>query len=250
MVGKIATVLMTIPKKVGDPTWYTSEWGHKMENLARSLKYNVITLKGDNVNYRNVITAIERYKPRLYIHAGHGCFGHLTGQKECILTHKISIDELMSMEPEKLDKILNPIKLSGCGKNICQLQNNACQPLCFSPTNINLLRGSIVYAVACHSTEGLGRCAIQYGVQSYIGYRDLLLFPVDQMRSQDMFGQIHLEFLKHLLEGETVREANEAMRMMEDTYIRLYRHIKWVALPALWNAIHREVLGDPNARIY
>jgi len=250
MVEKIATVLITAPRKIGDPTFYTSIWAYNMEKLARQLGYNVITLKGDNVNYRNVNAAIERYRPRLYIHAGHGCSGHLTGQNECILTRKYSIDEMLSMEPEQLDRILNPTKLSGCGKDICSLNNDVCMPLCFNETNIHLLRDSIIYAVACNSSSGLGKCAIRYGVQSYVGYRDLLLFPVDQMRSQDIFGQVHLEFLRYLLTGYSVGEANDAMGMMEDTYIRLYRQIKWTALPMLWNTLHRDVLGDPDTTIY
>lgn len=250
MTEKIATVLITMPRKVGDPTWYTYDWAQKMENVARSLKYNVITLKGDNVNYRNVNAAIERYHPRLYIHSGHGCPTHLTGQKECILTRKYTIEELMSMEPERLDRILNPVKLSGCGQSICNLTSNACAPLCFNETNIHLLEGSIIDAVSCHSAERLGKCAIKYGVETYVGYHDLLLFPVDGMRSQDIFGEIHLEFLKHLLMGDTVGEADDAMRRMEDTYIRWYKRTKWVALPLLWNHIHRDVLGNYNASIY
>lgn len=248
-----ATVLITMPRKAGDPTWYTSEWAHRMSKLAREYGYKVIELKGDNVNYRNVTAAIEKYRPRLYIHAGHGCPSSLNGQVECVVTRKFSIDELLEMgekDPEKLDRILNPVKLSGCEKSICELESNACSPLCMKETNVHLLEGSIVYAVSCHSTEQLGRCAVQYGVQSYVGYYDLLLFPVDLMRSQDLFGEIHLEFVKHLLEGETVGEANEAMKRMEDTYIRLYKPIKWVGLPLLWNHLHREVLGNPDARIY
>lgn len=246
----VATVLITMPRKVGDPTFYTSMWAHKMESVARSLGYNVITLKGDNVTYRNVTAAIEKYRPRLYIHSGHGCPSSLNGQNECIVTRKFSIDELLSMEPKKLDKLLDPIKLSGCGKSICELESNACSPLCLKDTNIHLLRGSIIYAIACHSTEQLGKCAIRYGVQSYVGYHDLLLFPVDGMKSQDMFGDMHIEFLRYLLSGYSVGEADRAMRKMEDTYIRLYRQTKWVALPLLWNTLHREVLGDRNAIIY
>ncbi len=245
-----ATILITAPRKVGDPTFYTSMWAHKMESLARSIGYNVVILKGDNVNYRNVNAAIERYHPRLYIHSGHGCPTALNGQNECVVTRKYSIDELLSMSPEKLDKLFNPVRLSGCGKTICDLQNNACSPLCLKDTNIHLLKDSIIYAVSCHSTERLGRYAIQYGVQSYVGYQDLLLFPVDQMQSQNMFGEIHLEFLKHLLEGDTVGEANDAMKRMEDTYIRLYKNVKWIGLPLLWNYLHREILGNPNTTMY
>jgi hypothetical protein len=253
MIENRISILITIPKKAGDPTWYTSQWAHKMESIARSLGYNVIILKGDNVTYKNVNAAIERYKPRLYIHSGHGCPASLNGQNECIVTRKFSIDELMSMgemEPEKLDKLFNPVKLSGCGKSICTLESNACSPICMKDTNVHLLKGSIIYAVSCHSAEWLGKCAIRYGIRSYVGYEDLLLFPVDGMRSQDMFGEVHLEFLKYLLEGYTVGEADRAMRNMEDIYIKLYKDTKWVGLPLLWNHIHRKVLGNSNTRIY
>lgn len=90
---------------------------------------------------------------------------------ECIVTRKYNVEELLKMEekdPEKLDKLLNPVKLSGCGKSICELKSNACSPLCLKDTNIHLLKDSIVY----------------------------------------------------------------------------------VALPLLWNHIHREVLGDSYTRIY
>lgn len=249
----VATILVTIPRKVGDPTFYTSVWGEKMVKIARRMGYKVITLKGDNVTYRNTTAAIEKYHPRLYVHTGHGCQAHLTGQKECILTRKFDIEQLLSMDYWKLDKLLNPVKLGsskGCGKDICKLENDLCNPICLLDTNVHLLKDSIVYAVSCHSAERLGRCAIQYGVQSYIGYNDLLLFPVDHMQSQNMFGDIHVEFLKNLLEGSTVKEANDVMKMMEDTYIRLYKQIKWIGLPLLWNALHREVLGDTRATIY
>lgn len=247
---------MTAPRKIGDPTWYTSQWSYKMEQMARSMGYNVVSLRGDNVTYRNVTEAIIKLRPRLYIHTGHGCPSALNGQNECILTRKFSVDDLMEMgekDPEQLDRLLNPIKLGGCGKSICELnelKGNACGPLCLKDTNIHLLSGSIIYSVSCHSAELLGKYAVLYGVQSFIAYHDLLLFPVDSMRSQDMFGEVHLEFLKHLLEGKTVGESNEAMKCMEDIYIRLYKYTKWVSLPLLWNHLHREVLGDSNARIY
>jgi hypothetical protein len=249
---KVATILMTAPKKAGDPTWYTSMWAQKMENLARSLKYNVITLKGNDTTYKKVTDAIEAYNPKLFVHSGHGCPSALNGQNECIVTRKFSIDEMVSMSPEQLDKLFNPVKLSGCGKDICKLESDLCSPFCNKDTNIHLLNKnkSIVYAVACHSLEQLGRCAVQYGVGAYVGYRDLLLFPVDGMRSQDMFGDIHIEFLRYLLTGYSVGESYQATGELEDTYIRLYKDIKWTALPMVWNALHRGLLGDPDLRMY
>lgn len=253
MTADAAVVLITIPRRANDPTWYTSEWAHKMENMARGMGYKVITIKEGNVNYNNVSFAIEKWKPRLYIHAGHGCPLSLNGQVECIVTRKFLIDELVIMgekDPEKLDRIFNPVKLSGCGKSTCQLESNACSPFCMKDTNVHLLEGSIVYAVSCHSAEQLGKCAIQHGVEAWVGYEDLLLFPVDNMRSQDIFGEVHIEMLAGLLEGKTVGEAYDSMIKMQDTYIKLYKPIKWVALPLLWDRLHSRVLGNREARIY
>lgn len=250
MVQRAATIMFIAPTKRNDPVFYTHQWAVKAIRMTKSLGYKVIELHGDNVTYRNVNAAIEKYKPRLFVTFSHGCPTAINGQNECVITRKYEIEELVSMEPEKLERLLNPVKLSGCGRNICQLQNNACSPLCFNPTNVHLLEGSIVYAVSCHTAEQLGRCAIQYGVESYLGYDDLLLFPVDNMRSQDMFGEIHLEFLRYLLSGYSVGEANNAMRRMEDTYIRSCKQVRWIGLPLLWNHMHRELIGDPNATIY
>lgn len=250
------TILMTAPRKIGDPTWYTSQWSYKMEQLARSMGYNVVVLRGDNVTYRNVTAAINKLRPRLYIHTGHGCPSALNGQNECILTRKFSANELMEMgekDPEQLDRLLHPVKLGGCGKSICNLnevQGNACGPLCLKDTNIHLLSGSIIYSVSCHSAEQLGKYAVLYGVESFVGYDDLLLFPVDSMRSQDMFGEVQLEMLKGLLEGRTVGESFYNMVDMQELYIRLYKPTKWVALPLLWNKLHSRVLGNIDARLY
>lgn len=238
------------PMKRNDPVFYTHQWADRAIRMTKGLGYKVIELHGDNVTYRNVNAAIEKYKPRLFVAFSHGCPTHLTGQKECVLTRKYTVEELMSMEPKKLDRLLNPVKLSSCGQSICNLKSNACSPLCLKDTNVHLLEGSIIYAVSCHSAEQLGKCAIQYGVQSYVGYKDLLLFPVDNMRSQDMFGEIHIEFLRYLLSGYSVGEADDAMRRMEDTYIRWYKRTKWIGLPLLWNHLHRDVLGNYNASIY
>jgi hypothetical protein len=245
-----ATVMFIAPMKRNDPVFYTHQWAVRAIRMTKSLGYKVIELHGNSVTYKNVNAAIEKYRPRLFVAFSHGCPSSLNGQNECVVTRKFSVDELTAMDIERLDKLFNPVKLTGCGQSICKLENNACMPFCFMDTNVHLLKGSIIYAVSCHSAEVLGKCAIRYGVKSYIGYQDLLLFPVDQMRSQDMFGEIHLEFLRYLLEGYSVGDANDATKMMETSYIRLYKNIKWVSLPLLWNHMHRDVLGDKNAMMY
>lgn len=251
MMTKSATVLMTIPKKKNDATSYTASWAEEIYGIAKSLGYNVVVLRGNDTTYDKVTNAIETYKPRVFIHTGHGCGSALNGNNDCIVTRKYSIGELMKMDSAKLDKMFNPVKLgNSCGKDTCSLQGDICMPLCFNSTNINLLKNSIVIANACHSSSILGRCAIAYGVQSYVGYSDLLLFPTDTMKSENIFKEIHVELARSILMGQSVGEANNIARSMEDAYIRVYKGYKWVALPMIWNTMHREVLGNREATIY
>jgi len=247
---KSATILMTIPKKRNDATTHTAVWAEGIYKLAKSLGYNVIAIRGKDTTYDNVTKAIEKYRPRVFIHVGHGCRSHINGQDQCIVTRKYSIDELSNMPFEKLDWLMNPVKLSGCGKDVCSLNNDVCMPLCFNETNVHLLKDTLVMTIACHSSSQLGRCAVAYGATAYMGYSDLLLFPVDGMRSQDEFGNFHVELMRNILLGDSVGDAYNKMMKMEDLYIRANKGVKWLALPSLWNHKCRELLGDANATIY
>jgi len=250
------TILITMPIRKGDPTEYTYLWATKAEQIAKGLGYNVITLKGKDCTYDNVSEAIKKYKPKLYTHYGHGCPSSLQGQQECMVVRKYSIDELICMaespnveEKQKVLRLLSPLGELSC-PGICKLDVDPCSPLCTYPTNINLFKDSIVLAVACHSAAMLGKCAVQYGVKAYVGEDDLLMFPVDTMNSQDMFGEIQLTMLKEVLLGNSVEEAMRMVSELEDSYIRRFKTVKYVALPMLWNKIHRKVLGNVNATIY
>jgi hypothetical protein len=251
-----ATVLITMPIKKGDPTEFTYQWATKAVKIAKDLGYNVITIKGADNTYNKATEAIKKYKPRFYAHFGHGCGSSLQGQNECEVIRKYSVDELICLaespnieDRQRVIKLLNPLGELSC-PGICRLDTDPCSPLCTHDTNVNLLKGSIVLAVACHSASQLGRCAINYGVQTYIGEDDLLMFPVDTLKSQDIFGDVQLTFLKELLMGNTVQEAEMVMSELEDSYIRRFKKTKYIALPMLWDKIHRKLLGDPNALIY
>lgn len=254
---KPETILITMPVKKGDPTEYTFLWATKAEKIAKELGYNVITLKGNENTYENLSDAIKKYKPKLYTHYGHGCPSSLQGQQECMMVRRYSIDELICMaespnidEKQKVLKLLNPLGKISC-PGICSLGDvDPCSPLCTYPTNINLLKGSIVMAVACHSASMLGKCSIKYGIKTYVGEDELLMFPVDTMNSQDMFGEVQLTMFKELLLGKSIEEAEKTMSEFEDSLIRKYKKIKYVALPLLWNKIHRKVLGNKDTMIY
>jgi hypothetical protein len=252
-----ATVLITIPLKKGDPTEHTAIWAEKGVQIAQSLGYNTIALRGEDTTHTKVTDAIIKYRPMLMTHYGHGCPLSLQGQRECIVSKRYSTDELMCMaqnqnndERQKLLKIINPLGKLSC-PGICSIgDSDPCSPYCTYDTNINLLKGSITIAVACHSASILGKCAVNYGIKTYVGEDDLLMFPVDTMHSQDMFGELQLVMLKELLLGKSVQEAEKTMSDLEDSYIRKYKRIKYLALPMLWNKIHRKVLGNKNAMIY
>ncbi len=251
-----ATILITMPKKKGDPTEFTYQWAERAVQIAKDLDYDVITIKGADNTYNNASETIKKYNPRFYAHFGHGCGSSLQGQNECEVVRKFSVDELICMaespyleERQRLIKLLNPLGELSC-PGICTLDQDPCSPLCTYPTNVNLLKGSIIFAVACHSASQLGQCAISYGAKAYIGEDDLLMFPVDSLNSQDIFGDIQLAMFKELLLGKSVQEAERVMSELEDSYIRRFKKTKYIALPMLWNKIHRKMLGDKNAMIY
>ena len=251
-----ATIMILCPMKKSDPTEYTWQWAQKAIKMTKNLGYDVKVLDKDDVTYDNVSEAIKKYNPRMLATFSHGCPSSIQGQRECDIVRKYTVDELICMaespsieERQRLIKLLNPLGQLSC-PGICRLDSDPCSPLCTYPTNIDLLKGSIVYAVACHSASQLGRCAIAYGVETYIGEDDLLMFPVDSIGSQDIFGDIQLSFMKELLLGKNIQEAEKVMSELEDSYIRKFKKVKYIALPMLWNKIHRKVLGNRNAMIY
>lgn len=248
-----ATILITMPFRKGDPTEFTFQWATEAVKIAKDLGYKVVTIESDNTTYSNVTEAIKKYKPRLYTHFGHGCAASLQGNTECVVTRKYTVGDLLCMaddplQHERLDKLMNPLKAS-C-EYLCSLENDQCSPLCTYDTNIDKLKGSIVYAVACHSASQLGVCSAKYGIDTYIGFNDLLMFPVDSMGSQNFFKDVHLKMFESLLLGRTVKESEEEMSKLETSYIKYFKKTKYIALPMLWNKIHRKIIGNENSMIY
>lgn len=248
---KPASIIIVAPMKRGDPTEHTFIWAMKAKEMALELGYNVITIEKDQTTYQNVTDTIKRYKPKLFVAFSHGCPNSLIGQSECMVTRKFSIDELISMadNPEKKEVVLrmiNPLGAISCAV----MDHEICSPLCENPTNIGELKGSLVFAISCFSAKQLGLCSVKYGVQSYVGEDDLIMFPVDRLGSQNIFGDVQLEYYKNLLLGKTVSEAEQEMIKLEDSFIKRYKKVKYIALTLLWNKKYRRILGDKNARIF
>lgn len=256
IMNEPAQILITMPRKKGDPTEYTYIWATKAAQMAKDLGYNVIMIKENDTTYDNVTKTLKENKVRIFSHFGHGCPASIQGNTECIVTRKYDTNDLICMaespyieERQKLLKLLNPLGKLSC-PGICRLDNDPCSAMCTYDTNVNILKDTITFAVACHSAAQLGKCAVAYGATAYVGYNDLLMFPVDSKNSQDFFGEVQLVMFKELLLGKSVHEAEKAMSELEDSYIRRFKKVKYVALPMLWNKIHRKILGNTNSLVY
>ena len=265
MLKPVATVLFTLPMKVGDPTQITFSWGQKFVAMTKSLGYRVITIEKEDTTYDNVTKALKENspsvtgRPLVYIHYGHGCSGSLIGNRECIINREFSFDELngiRSTDPEKFRKLVNPLQGLSCfgldklHPQTCRMDNDPCAPMCTNPTNVHLLKDVIVFTTACWSAASLGLCALKGGSKSYLGYDEIYMFTFDSKGSQDIFEDIQLEFAKSLLMGKSVGEAEKDMIKLEDSYIKRYKKVKFIALPLLWNKMNRKIYGDKNVTIY
>ena len=265
MLKPVATVLITLPMKVGDPTQITFSWGQKFVDMTKSLGYKVITIEKEDTTYDNVTKALRENspsvtgRPLVYVHYGHGCAGSLIGNKECIINREFSFDELngiRSADPERFRKLVNPLKGLSCFELdktnglTCKMDNDPCAPMCTNSTNVHLLKDVIVFTTACWSAASLGICAEKGGTKSYLGYSEIYMFTYDSKGSQDIFEDIQLEFAKSLLMGKTIGEAEKDMIKLEDSYIRKYKKVKFVALPLIWNKTNRKIYGNKNVTIY
>ena len=262
---KPATVVFTMPMKVGDPTQVTYLWAKRNAQLIRDLGYRVVAIEKEDTTYNKVTKALKENNPSVtgrslvYIHYGHGCAGSLIGNKECIINREFSFDELNGIrtaDPDKFRKLVNPLKGLSCFELdktnglTCRMDNDPCAPMCTNPTNVHLLRDAIVFTTACWSAASLGMCALKGGSKSYIGYSEIYMFTYDSKGSQNIFEDIQLEFTKSLLMGNTIGEAEKDMMKLEDDYIRKYKKVKFIALPLLWNKLNRKIYGDKNVTIY
>lgn len=250
------TIMILRPMKHGDATSHTYLWGQKSVVMARDLGYNVIDIQKDDVTYDNVSNAIQKYQPRLIATFSHGCVNSIQGQNECVIARKYKVEEIVEMalsgDTEKVNiakALLNPLHYLS-NPNLCQLQNDPCDLYCLHDSNVELLKDKIVFATACFSSYGLGKCAIAHGGSAYDGADDLFLFPVDSRHSQDIFGNLQLIGLREVLLGHSIGDADALMSEEEDKLITKFKPIKYMALSMLWNKLHRKTLGNLDATIY
>lgn len=247
------TILITMPKRPNDPTQFTYTWGKKAQKMALDLKYKVITLEKEQANYQNVTHVLQNNNVRLYLHVGHGCDGNLQGQHNCMV--KVNAIDQLAFYKQPTEKLLCMANHGSYDERLMALSilndRDPCDLYCNYPENADLLNGMIVYAVACHSVKRLGMMAVtKYGTDAFAGYDDTFLFPADSMGTQDMYGDINLVMFKEILMGHTVRESEAAMSAKEDEFISRYKPYKYVALPMLYDKVHRKLIGNLDKTIF
>ncbi|MCL5091022.1 MAG: hypothetical protein M1514_03370 [Patescibacteria group bacterium] len=127
----------------------------------------------------------------------------------------------------------------------------------------DLLKGKIIYAIACRSARTLGNWLADNGTKAYLGYDDDFIFLVDTNKSEkpltDDTAQLYLEpatlVAKSLLEGKT---AGEAWQISQDKFQENINAMLTSEsteddrdlLPYLyWDREHQVCLGEKEAKI-
>ena len=214
VMAAIARPVMNDPK---DPTHITYQWGKAIVDYALSHGVDVLDITGNWVEYHNINSLLSKYRPDLFVYTGHGCQNFLATQKGCSLTN-------------------------GWKETICSIQ-------CNKPPNLGLLKDTIVVTFSCHSASQLGKCAIRYGARAYVGFSDYMMFTSDKAHSQDMFADALLPLAMELINGKTVEEAVDITKASLLAAAKLWKPIKYLAIPFYWNYEYMQILGDQNAKL-
>lgn len=204
-------IVILRPMNHNDATLYTYEWGQEFTNTITQYKYPLIDIKKDDVTCINVQNSLKKYKPRMLISLSNGTPSCIRGQNECVISRKFNITK----------------------------DNN----------QDNILDKMIVIAISSYTTLQLGKCTVSNGTESYFGYDDIVIFPSDEINSQYILRDIHLVYLKSLLEGNTIKTSEKIMNDYEDSLIKLHKETKYISLPLLWNKKHRKILGNKDVKI-
>lgn len=76
--------LITRPEH-DDTTYYLSSWGKEVIEVAKDRNINVIDLKKDRANRKEVISIIKKKNPSFVVFNGHGNYDSIAGHKNEIL---------------------------------------------------------------------------------------------------------------------------------------------------------------------
>lgn len=128
--------------------------------------------------------------------------------------------------------------------------------------NIKIVKGKIVYALACESLVKLGPLAVEKGAKAYIGYNDEFQWVVDLSRTSSPdkdknaapFRKACFVLGKNLLEGIPVGKCIERTKHEYKRLIRTYGTSEdnygdspLIGLALSWNLMFLGMTGDPEA---
>ncbi len=132
-----------------------------------------------------------------------------------------------------------------------------------SMKNLDLPGKPIIYSVACETASGLGKDAVNNGVQAYIGYSQKFIFIADQNKAsrptKDELAKPFFESTNRVPEG--IIKGNTAQRAFEKAksefkkqMIRLRKEAKTfeeelVLKYLLWDFMFLSLLGKAEARL-
>lgn len=167
---------------------------------------------------------------------------------------KVNLENALKKSQSKL------VFLNGHGDETVVLGHKD-EPI-LTESNVNLLNGKIVYALACESLAVLGKIAIEKGVKAYIGYAEEFKWVVDLSRTSTPdkdqnaapFRKVCFVLGKNLLSGVS---AGKSIELAKEEYKRLiknygtsadnYGDAPLIGLFLSWNLTFLGLVGDSNA---
>jgi hypothetical protein len=123
-------------------------------------------------------------------------------------------------------------------------------------SNIGLLAGKPIVAVACRSAHSLGEDAVDsLGVRSYLGFSEDLTWLRDRSAA---FGNVVVSGLEPLIQGKTAGESRAALIAGFENLVHRFKYDEartdkigpFAYLLAHWNSTHVKLCGDTSSTLH
>mgnify|MGYP000297658056 CR=1 FL=1 len=128
--------------------------------------------------------------------------------------------------------------------------------------NEEILKGKIVYTIACHAAKSLGKECIKKGTKCFIGYKEKFMFYYDANKSasplKDRWAKPFFVSTNKipisLIKGNTTKVSKKkAIEEFKRWIIRLRKfkdlEVPFVLKTLLWDMTFLTLLGDENAKV-
>jgi len=177
-----------------------------VKELKKSGRFEVIPIFGEDAMRSRISDALTKVRGRrgLVVFYGHGCVN-----AECLFS--------------------------------CDNEDESDRRAGLSPSNCGLLRGKIVYVVACHSAKRHGYRSVTHGARCYIGYKDSIVVMLGREFTRSVNAGLRVFASKQ----GSCRDAWNAIRNEYYTYYRQYVRDKSTLHIALNLYINLDALVKP-----